>query len=53
MKTAVPAAAEKEHTPQGAKFGNRELNLISMDNLSFDECVASSSLTHFFFLIGK
>lgn len=47
MKTAVPAAAEKEHTPQSAKIG-KNLNLISMDNLSFDECVASSSLTQFF-----
>ena len=48
MKTAVPAADEKEHTPQSAKFANRELKLSSMDNLSFDECVASSSLTQFF-----
>jgi len=48
MKTAVPAAAEKEHTPQSAKFGNRELKLSSMDNLGFDECVANSSLTQFF-----
>ena len=48
MKTAVPAAAEKEHTPQSAKFGNRELKLSSMGNLSFDEYVASSSVTQFF-----
>ena len=53
MKTAVPAAAEKEHTPQSAKIGNRELKLISMDNLSFDECVASSCITDSVFLIGK
>ena len=44
MKIAVSAAAEKEYTPQSAEFGNRELKLSSMDNLSFDECVACLSL---------